>query len=349
MRPRIFKDVPTSLVAHNSKLHASVDKRTEFIHRVNDLIPEDYAKIVDFYDRFRKFDSFTPSDTGESPQVAAAESASLELSPLDEMTPQERTIQNLQLQLVETIKRSEESDKCIRDMVSDYQLKTVDIKSYKQEIEQLKTTHSIAMKRVCHTHSIALDEFKLKETITTNDTIEDLKASKFVLMQQLSEASHYKTKLDAMGKSEKIKVKTLGSLELKMKRLKNMNSAVVGELKIIKQHNDKLYKDNTQFHSQFIESQVVHDTLRSTLSDIHCELTKKEKENSQLVEMFTQLQKKETGAIESVLGDRIQDIEAEKQTLQRTNTKLSCELRDLKTKMQKYTSLIGRFSNISDS
>ena len=128
-----------------------------------------------------------------------------------------------------------------------------------------------------------------------------------------------------------------------------MNSAVVGELKIIKQHNDKLYKDNTQFHSQFIESQAVHDTLRSTLSDIHCELTKKEKENSQLVEMFTQLQKKETGAIESVLGDRIQDIEAEKQTLQRTNTKLSCELRDLKTKMQKYTSLIGRFSNISDS
>ena len=161
MRPRIFKDVPTSLVAHNSKLHASMDKREEFITQVNDLIPEDYAKIVDFYDRFRKFDSFTPSNT--------AESASLELSPLDEMTPQERTIQNLQLQLLETIKRSEESDKCIRDMVSDYQLKTVDIKSYKQEIEQLKTTQLIDMKRVCHTHSQELEasEFTQKRELAT--------------------------------------------------------------------------------------------------------------------------------------------------------------------------------------
>ena len=131
-----------------------------------------------------------------------------------------------------------------------------------------------------------------------------------------------------------------------MKRLKNMNSAVVGELKIIKQHNDKLYKDNTQFHSQFIESQAVHDTLRNTLSDIRCELTKKEKENEQLVAMFGQIQKKETGAIASILSDRLQDMETEKQDMKEINIKLTNEIRDVRKKMKKYETLVNKFSNI---
>ena len=368
MRPKIFKDkvYSTTFTSLNQELHTSIDKRDEFITKVNELIPEDYANIVDFYDRFRKFDSFTTTQSQEETNVDEVEIT--DISQQDDITPQEKTIQNLQMKLAETIKRSEESEKFIRDMVSDYQLKTVDIKSYKEKIEQLKTTYINDMKKNKHTHtqdmdsltfkhkqesenlqlehSKILEEIQMKEAVTTNDTIEELKAEKFVLMKQLSTAASHKSKLDAIGQSKTMLQKTIDNQELKMKRLKNMNSAIAGEIKIIKQHNNKLYEDNTQLHSQFIESQTKQDTLVHTLSDVRSELSKKETENKQLVTMFSQIQKKETGAVASVLSDRLQDIEEEKTKLQETNIQLKTEIRQLKQKMKKYSTLVKNFSNI---
>lgn len=75
-------------------------------------------------------------------------------------------------------------------------------------------------------------------------------------------------------------------------------------------------------------------------------MTKKEKENEQLVAMFGQIQKKETGAIASVLSDRLQDMETEKQGMRETNIKLTNEIRDVRKKMKKYETLVNKFSNI---
>mgnify|MGYP006153487369 CR=1 FL=1 len=367
MRPKIFKsNLVSALVASNQELHASIDKREEFITKVNELIPEDYANIVDFYDRFRKFDSFTPTQSQEETNVDTEEVP--DISQQEDSTPEERTIQKLQMKLAETIKRSEKSEKYIRDMVSNYQLQTVHIKSYKEEIEQLKTTYTNDMEKNKHTHTQAIDtltsthnheianlqleqrveleNIQMKETIATNDTIEDLKAEKFTLMQQLSEAEADKTKLDALGQSKTMLQKNIDEQERKMKRLKNINSAMVSEMKIIKDHNNKLYTDNTQLHSQMIESQAKQDVLTHTLSDSRSELLKKEAENKQLVNMFSQMQKKETGAVESVLSDRIQDIEEEKTKLKANNIKLTTEIRQLKQKMKKYSTLAIKFTNI---
>ena len=368
MRPKIFKYkvYSTTFTSLNQELQSSIDKREEFITKVNELIPEDYANIVDFYDRFRKFDSFTPTQSQEETNVDTEEVT--DISQQEDSTPEERTIQKLQMKLAETIKRSEKSEKYIRDMVSNYQLQTVHIKSYKEEIEQLKTTYTNDMEKNKHTHTQAIDtltsthnheianlqleqrveleNIQMKETIATNDTIEDLKAEKFTLMQQLSEAEADKTKLDALGQSKTMLQKNIDEQERKMKRLKNINSAMVSEMKIIKDHNNKLYTDNTQLHSQMIESQAKQDVLTHTLSDSRSELLKKEAENKQLVNMFSQMQKKETGAVESVLSDRIQDIEEEKTKLKANNIKLTTEIRQLKQKMKKYSTLLIKFTNI---
>ena len=58
------------------------------------------------------------------------------------------------------------------------------------------------------------------------------------------------------------------------------------------------------------------------------------------------MQKKETGAVESVLSDRIQDIEEEKTKLKANNIKLTTEIRQLKQKMKKYSTLLIKFTNI---
>jgi predicted nucleic acid-binding Zn-ribbon protein len=52
--------------------------------------------------------------------------------------------------------------------------------------------------------------------------------------------------------------------------------------------------------------------------------------------MFGQIQKKETGAIASILSDRLQDMETEKQDMKEINIKLTNEIRDVRKKMKKY-------------
>jgi hypothetical protein len=127
----------------NNTKYTSRDSRAQVLAAVTELIPDDYYKVIDFYDRFRKMTAFKqglPSGEPSSPPRGESGIDPESVGP-DGKTPtvdtRDKLIRELETRLSGALKQIELTDSYNNELVTIYQKQTAELMDATRKLNQL--------------------------------------------------------------------------------------------------------------------------------------------------------------------------------------------------------------------
>ena len=302
------------------------------LKNINELVPDTYERVFKLFDNFRKFQSFGQS---ENTPILELETQSEESNQLD---PRDRIIEGLKLKLNETVKRCENSESILSDMVEKFNEKSTQI----QHIEREKNLLSIKLKEQEVELEIKLKEMELnieKNKLSNSEELTKISEEKdreaFTLYERLNEAEVFKAKSESIGISMSNTQKDLEKTQLEQKKLKDINIGITHQIKQEKERNSKLKTDNEGLIKQISDYQIKTQDLEKRKDELENELGDKINECYELHNKLSSLGSESSNALENALSDQIDDLQNEIEELRNTIKETTDENKQIKIKYEK--------------
>jgi hypothetical protein len=284
-----------------SSVYRSVDKRPGFLTQINEFVPDDYSRVYELFNKFRKFDGYGQSEDSISITV------SNDMNDLDCLDCKDRLIQELKEKLNIMILRSEKEETLVSQMAEEYKLKSIEIQNLNQELDLAK---------------IHIEEEKSKKNLKFISDLEKIKQEKFNLYQQLVEAEKYRIMFDNSGITLESIKKENESLNLKMTKLTNINTGLIDTIKSEKERNKKLVESNDLMVNTINTFKFKEETLSNTNKSIKNELQKYQEENINLASKLSEIGNQSSNYLELALTNRITELEEIIKTSKAENKKI---------------------------
>lgn len=308
----------------------SKDQRTTLLNTINQLVPETYERVFNLFNKFRKFQSFEQTENSTELETQSEES--------NQLDPRDRIIEGLKLKLNETIKRCENSELILSDMVEKFNDKSTQI----QHIEREKNLLSIKLKEKETELEIKLKNMELdieKDKLSNSEEITKISEEKdreaFALYERLNEAEVFRAKSEALGISISSIQKELERAQLEQKRLKDINIGITGQIKQEKYRNSKIKNDNSELIKQIEEYQIKTQDLEKRKAELENTLGEKINECYELHTKISSLGNKSSNVLENALSDQIDDLQSELEELRNSNKDICIENKQIKIKYEK--------------
>jgi hypothetical protein len=214
--PADIANKPAMKFVFDNAKYTSMDSRAGVLAAVTELIPDDYYKVIDFYDRFRKMTAFKKglhanSKMGESSQKTGDGEVDSEVLGPDGKIPvdaRDSLIRELENRLAAALKQIELTDSYNNELVSLYQKQTDELMDVTRKLNQLTANQT---------------------TETARRRLED-NAQVFTLKKQLADAQscivRSRIQGDALAKLET----ELADCRNETAKLKDLNNGLTDQL-----------------------------------------------------------------------------------------------------------------------
>jgi hypothetical protein len=301
----------------NNATYMSVDARPTFLKQVNELIPDDYPRVFELFNRFRKFDGYGENN-GLPPNNSMTDLSNTEnLNCLDS---KDRIIRELTEKLNIMVLRSEKEAELVQQMMSEYRSKSVEIENLHGELNLAR---------------IHIDAEKSKKELKFVSDLEKIKQENFNLLQQLLEAEKYRVMFDSTGTTLDSVRKENETLNLKILKLNNINNGLLDTIKSEKERNKKLVEDNDLAINNINAFKYEESSLKKIITSTKSELKKYQEENIVLVDKLTEIGGSSSNALELALTNRITELEQSFKECKTENKKLLAEIQKLEESKRK--------------
>lgn len=306
--------------------YQSIDNRNKLLEDINNIVPDNYDRIYKLFDDFRKFQSFENKNDYELTENT------IEINSLD---PKDRIIEGFKFKLNETIKRCENSEKIISEMVEEYNKKSIKI----QSIEREKDLAELHLKEM----NLEIEKKKMENNENITKIKEEKDRELFSLYERLNEAETFKFKSEELGISMSSLQKEIETVELNRCKLRDMNNGMIQQLKQEKNRNNKLNNDNDELVKQISNIKLINDELVNKNKELTTNYEEKNKECWLLGEHLGIIGTESSDVLKNPLTDQIENLNSQIKNLTDSNKKLLIE----KNKIDKeLTQLICSLSNL---
>jgi len=306
------------------------DNRPNMIQQINELVPENYKHVFELYNNFRKLQpikELSDSIDEELPE---------ETSDTDPLDGQSRIINGLRLKLNETIKRCENQESIVSDMVEEYNNKSIELQHSEREkhltqskfeevtksLEEQKKEVDETLKQKDKDMNQEINKVKQDYELKLTDNVESKNRENFSLYKRLSESEVFRAKSEALGISYESLQRNLEKETLDKKKIKDMNTALLSQFGQETERNNKLSNDNSDLMKQLDEKEYLTTQHGTIIKELSNKLGKTTKECSSLTEKLSKMGNTSSNVLENALSDRISDLEEELHTLQTDKTSI---------------------------
>lgn len=315
--------------------YSSIDNREKLLNDINQLIPQTYQRIYKLYNSFRKFQTFKPDVENETLET---EEAYKDTSQID---PKDRIIDALKIKLNEAIKRCENAESIVSDMVDKFNEKSVKIQSLDREkglleikIKELEGEMTAKQSLV----ELEIEKLKKEHQELILNVEEKKDRESFGLYKRLNEAEVFKSKSDELGISVKSLKNELEKSELNRHKIKDINTGLVDQIKQEKERLEKLTNDNEELLKQLMELKEHDDSITNKNKELLLNIEEKNKECWYLGEKLSKIGESSSNALENALSDQIDTLKndiiklkEDNLTLTNENTKVNNQLSKMKS------------------
>ena len=315
--------------------YQSLDNRSKLIEEINTIVPDNYNRIFKLFDNFRNFQSFKSSGNYDLTKP------NNDISQLD---PKDRIIEGLKFKLNETIKRCENSEKIISDMIEEYNKKSIKV----QEIERERSLLELQIKEMKEEYEkkssnvdIEIEKIKIKNKETIINITEEKDRELMSLYSRLNNAEAFKAKTEELGISMSSLQKQVEQLELNKHKLRDINNGIVLQLKQEKDRNSKLSNDNDELLSQITKFKSINDELVNKNIKITKDYEEKINECWSLNEKLGIMGQESSNVLENALSDQLDNMKEQLTSLKSDNKKLTEEKNKVTKQLDKMKNVLS--------
>jgi hypothetical protein len=294
--------------------HNSLDNTIEFLNNITNIIPDDLYEKRDFFNRFRKFDSFS------SNRVMVDELESGETDPNISLN------NALQKRLNETVRRAEDAENVMNEMVVEYEKQSEDKKNIYYELCQVKKSKL---------------EKKNKKNIKMLEKVEELNNTNFKLMKKLMDVETYKAKTEYLGESYEEMKRKVEDLKLENEKVRNITTRLTSQYVSEKERSENFSQDYNLLTRRWDEIVVQNAEYLKKMKILENELGVKILESNNLTEKIKGFGVGSTNALENALTDKIGILENKLEKRNETEIILKKENTLLGQELKKYKDTIG--------
>ena len=308
-----MKALPNNELLKDS-YHKSLDNRDDFLKNITNIIPDDLYEKRDFFNRFRKFDSFSSNRV----MVDKLESGETDVT---------KTLNNaLQKRLNETVRRAEDAENVMNEMVVEYEKQSEEKKNIYYELGHLKKS--------------TLEKENTQNTTMFNK-IEELNNTNFKLTKKLMDVETYKAKTEYLGESYEEMKRKVEDLKLENEKVRNITTRLTSQYISEKERSENFAKDYNLLTRRFGGMVDQNTEYLKKVSILENELEVKILESTNLTEKIKGIGIGSTNALENALSDKISILEKKLENNETIETTLKKENALLCQKMKKYKDTIG--------
>ena len=305
-----------------------LDNRQEFLDNINQVIPENYQEIFDLFDRFRNFKSFKHN---------GVDNIDIAPTPEEIVDPRDNLIKSYKIRLVETIKRAEEAERIMDEMVIEYDKRSDEIKLLKYELGQ---NEMILQEKESDFKKQLLENNINQDNEKTNE-IEGFRKTNFKLQKKLLEIKTYQTKVESLDMSYESLKRTNKDLMLKMEKNRNIIDRMIIQMKTKTKRIVTLQKDNSFISSKLLEVETKNTNKQRTIEKINVELKKSSEESSKLTRMIQSMGDKSSNALENALSNKLDLLEQKYSKKDNLSKRLEQQNVELRSQLKKYKNTLG--------
>lgn len=294
----------------------SLDMRDKFLESMSCFVPPTIKKEFDFYDRFRRFKSFSTTN-GLSDE---------DIDQDREHISNENIIKLLQGRINEMILRLDASEQIMTDMTDKYNQKLVDVQMYVDKIGCLEEK---------------IVKIKSTENETLTEKICGLEKDNFSLNARLMEGEKYRIELASMGLVARNLDEDKVELESKLKKIKHINDGLLEKIKSMKKSKNISSNDYKVLIGNWNDQEVLCNRLKKTNDELKNDLNAKSDECITLTESLkNMIDNPNTDVTEKALYDKIEVIQ---EKLNARDESISM----LKTKNKKLTDIVDKYEKLA--
>jgi hypothetical protein len=304
----LSKRLNTITFEFNSIYYNSLDKRNDFLQKINELVPDTYQHTYQLFNRFRLFESFD-EDCTEG-----------DISMEGDISKEKELIKLLQNKLNNYMERIEKLDSIVSEMTEEYNKKSIDCQSLLREKNLLE---------------LKLLEKEKEKDENINDIIENTKQESFQLYKRLAEAESFLAKTNELGISMKTLESKYEEQTLEMAKIKDINKQITIQIKQEKERNNKLNEDNKELLRQINNSNEKIELYEKQLKDLNLEFEKISKEYSKLNDKLYESSSKSDNALENALSYQLDELRVQVNTLTNSNNTLKTQKQKLDNDLSK--------------
>ena len=294
--------------------HKSLDNRDDFLNNITNIIPDDLYEKRDFFNRFRKFDSFS------SNRVMVDELESGETDPNISLN------NALQKRLNETVRRAEDAENVMNEMVVEYEKQSEDKKNIYYELCQVKKSTL---------------EKENNKNIKMLEKVEELNNTNFKLTKKLMDIEIHKAKTEYLGESYEEMKRTVDDLNLENEKVRNITTRLTSQYIAEKERSENFSKDYNLLTRRWDEIVVQNAEYLKKMKILENELGVKILESNNLTEKIKGFGVGSTNALENALTDKISILENKLEKRNETEIILKKENTLLGKELKKYKDTIG--------
>ena len=308
-----MKALPNTKLLKDS-YHKSLDNRDDFLKNITNIIPDDLYEKRDFFNRFRKFDSFSSNRV----MVDKLESVETDVT---------KTLNNaLQKRLNETVRRAEDAENVMNEMVVEYEKQSEEKKNIYYELGHLKKS--------------TLEKENTQNTTMFNK-IEELNNTNFKLTKKLMDVETYKAKTEYLGESYEEMKRKVEDLKLENEKVRNITTRLTSQYISEKERSENFAKDYNLLTRRFGGMVDQNTEYLKKVSILENELEVKILESTNLTEKIKGIGIGSTNALENALSDKISILEKKLENNETIETTLKKENASLCQELKKYKDTIG--------
>ena len=312
-----------------------LDNQPYLLEHISQIIPDNYHQVFDTFNRFRKLDSFQSVAVEGIPTPGLSE----EGGEAEDMRDQ--LIRSYKTRLEETLLRAEKAESYQHQMLEDYRTQSSKLQELQLEIDQKIIMEQEAIQQKAQA---LVKEHLLKERVK----LQELEASKqktLELQTRLSEKEVAEGKLTVMNSSLEVLKKEHSAQNLKMEKVRNINTNLMANLQDQKKANEKLQSDNHKFHECYLEIEVERNQIQKMLQEKMSEMAKSQQEVTKLTSQLVERGEQSSNCLENALSDQVEQLKMENETTKETIRSLTKENKSLVGKLQKYQKTLSMLTS----
>ena len=134
-------------------------------------------------------------------------------------------------------------------------------------------------------------------------------------------------------------------VELKMEKIRNINSNLMANLQDQKKSNDKLRTDNQKFHECYLEIEVERNSIQKQLQAKILEISQSQKEVQKLTSQLVERGETSSNCLENALSDQVEQLKSDKEMIQEKIKELTRDNSSLTQKLEKYKRALSSLTN----
>ena len=308
--------------------YSSMDNREKFLKDILELVPDNYDKIYNLYNNFRKMQTFS-----QSPEELELEKP---LEGKNILDSRDRLIEGLQRKLNETVIRCEKAEGIVSEMAEGFNEKSMEL----QNINREKDLIEMKIKEM----ELDIEKIKKEYEQKEFDKKETESREHFDLYQRLSEAETFRAKSESLGISMESLRKDLEKETLDNKRIKDLNKGLMVKIKDIKTRFSDTKQNNEELFKQIQHLQEQISSNKEHIAKITKELESKNKECWILGEKMSEVGKSSDDALENALGDMVEDLKEEIKKLKEENSILEKDKKKIDSEFSKVKSVLSHLN-----